>query len=851
MADGRIEIDTRINDSGLQTGLRDIQNSLQGTGKKMKAVGKNLTAFVTTPILGLGTAAVLAGANFEEGMSKVAAISGATEGELKKLEDQAKFFGATTKFSATEAADGMSFLAMAGFKTNDILDAMPGMLSLAAAGALELGAAADITSNIMSGFGIEASKSGHVADVLAYAASNANTDVSQLGEAMKYLAPSAKTLGWSIEESTAAVMAFGDAGIQGGMAGQAFASSMSRLAKPTTKMQGLMDDLGIEFFDAEDKMKSMPELIGHLEEKMDGLTPKQKAAAISTLFGAEAFKHWATLLEKGSDELDKNTKALEKADGAADKMAKKMADNAKGDFKTFMSALEGMAIIIYEKLRPSIREFIQFITNLVRKFEKLSPTAQNIILIIAGIAAAIGPVILLAGLFASAIGALIPVIGAISLPVVAVIAAIVAFGAALVAAYMQSEEFRNKVNTIFNAIKDIAVQVFEAVVTFIQEKIAQIKQFWDEHGTQILEAVTNVFNGIKSIIEFIMPAVLLVVDFVWSSIKQVINGALNIIMGLVKVFTGLFTADWGLLWEGIMQLLGGAIEFILGLMNLSFLGGIKKILVSLAKSAGKTIAGMAKNIIGFFKGLWTNSVNAVNGMATGVVKWFTNIYTKAQSVFGTLRTFGASIFNSIKQTIVNIAQGIWQGFTSKISSMAASVKHTFQGIWSTAKSIFGKVKDAITKPIETAKSVVKAAIDKIKGFFSNMKVKIPMPHFDFSVGSKEIAGIKVPFPKVNVDWYAKGALFPANSPRLVGIGDNKQYQEAALPLSPNVLGFIANKISDHMPQGDNGSNGGNTLPDNMEARILIGGHETKGLIKFITKEQNGLKTKASRGLRGN
>jgi len=399
----------------LQRRMQEAGQSFQNVGDKMKNIGSQMSMKVTAPILALGAAAMKAGADFEEGMDKVAAVSGATGDEFDKLRDLAKKLGAETKFSATEASDGMQFLAMAGFKTNDILAAMPGMLDLAAAGALELGAAADITSNVMSGFGIEATKAGHISDVLAKAAASANTDVSQLGEAMKYLAPSASTLGWTMEEATAAVMALGDAGIQGSLAGQAFGTSLTRLAKnPTPKMKKALDELGFAFFDATGKMKSMPEIVAGLETGMEGWTEKQKAATLTTIFGAEAFKHWAVLLDKGSNALGKNTEMLIGADGAAAQMAKTMSDNTKGQIKTLMSALEGLAIQLSEILLPTINSIVEKLTEWARKFAEFSPEAQKTALVIAAIAAAMGPLLVVTGLTISSIGSIIGVFGAAS-----------------------------------------------------------------------------------------------------------------------------------------------------------------------------------------------------------------------------------------------------------------------------------------------------------------------------------------------------------------------------------------------------------------------------------------------------
>ncbi|MGF9903624.1 phage tail tape measure protein [Bacillus paranthracis] len=330
--------------------------------------------------VGVGAAVagvVKAGASYEKQMSKVKALTGASTGEMKQLDAQAKHLGSTTKFSASEAADGMAFLGMAGYKTKDIMAAMPGLLDLAAAGAMDLGSAADITSNIMSGFGLSADKTGHAADVLALAASNANTDVGQLGEAMKYLAPTAKSVGWSMEESTAAVMAMSDAGIQGSMAGQAFGSSLTRLADPTTKMRKVMDELNLSFFDSEGKMKPLPQLVGEIQDKTKHLTQEQKAARLSTLFGAEAYKHWAVLLEAGGEKLGKNTEMLKHADGAAKQMADTMSDNLVGSWDNFLSKLEGVAIAIFTRIAPALRWLVDGMAGILEWTLKLLDGSSN------------------------------------------------------------------------------------------------------------------------------------------------------------------------------------------------------------------------------------------------------------------------------------------------------------------------------------------------------------------------------------------------------------------------------------------------------------------------------------------
>lgn len=390
----------------LSKNLSRVGTKLHDTGQKARMTGRTMTTSVTLPIVGLGVATLKTAADFEASMSKVAAISGATGDELKSLENQAKELGRTTKFSASEAAEAQTFLAMAGFKSNQILKAMPGLLSLAAAGNLDLGRAADIASNIMSAFTIKAENAGHVSDVLAEASANANTNVEQLGTAMQYLGPVSNALGWSLEEATSAVMALSDAGLQGEKAGAAFSTSLTRISKPTKEASKVMENLGMKFFTAEGKMKTMPKVIEEIERGTKGLTNEQKAAALSTIFGQEAYKAWEVLLQKGSKSLEKNTKMLVEADGASKRMADTMSKNTKGSFKEFQSAAEGLAIELGDVLLPIANDLLKTVTDWTRGFSELDRETQKQILTMAGLAAAAGPVLMGLGSITTGVGLL-------------------------------------------------------------------------------------------------------------------------------------------------------------------------------------------------------------------------------------------------------------------------------------------------------------------------------------------------------------------------------------------------------------------------------------------------------------
>lgn len=375
----------------METGLQGFSDKTGKLADGFGTAGRKMTMGITLPIVGAGAAIIKTGIDFDKSMSKVQALSGATAEEMAKMEGQAKQLGETTVFSASQAADAQAFLAMAGWDVADIYDAMPGLLSLAAAGQMELGRTADITSNIMQAFAINAGEAGRVSDVLAAAASNSNTDVEMLGEAMEYAAPTANVFGWSLEETTAAMMKFGDAGIQGGKAGQAWSTSLQRLSKPTKAMREMMEELNIQFFDANGVMQPLPDLVGEIEKATKGMNDEQQANVITTLFGNQAFKHWAILMEQGSDSLREQTTELQNSEGAAKQMADTMLDNGYGSAIEFKSALEGLAITLSEHLMPNFITATEKATDLVRWFGALDRDTQKYILTAAGIAAVLGP----------------------------------------------------------------------------------------------------------------------------------------------------------------------------------------------------------------------------------------------------------------------------------------------------------------------------------------------------------------------------------------------------------------------------------------------------------------------------
>ena len=380
---------------------------LKKAGGKLDSIGNMLTIGVTTPLIGVGTAAIMAGNDFEAQMSRVKAISGATASEFEDLEQQAIDLGAATSFSATESAEAMENLASAGFSVSEITAAMPGMLALAASSGEDLASSADIASSTLRAFGLEAGEAGHVADVLAKNAADTNAAIMDTGYAMKYVAPVAHSAGWSLESVTAAIGKMADEGIRGETAGTTLRSALVRMMNPTDEMAEAMEALGITFYDAEGKMKPLSTIIDELQSSTADLTDEQRDSRIATLFGTEALSGMSILLKSSKEELDNLTEGLVNSDGASKKFAETMLDNTKGSIEEMNGSLETAGITIQKTLAPWITKVAGKVTDLANEFSDLEPEVQGNILKFGGIAIASGPVIKGLGKVTSGVGSLV------------------------------------------------------------------------------------------------------------------------------------------------------------------------------------------------------------------------------------------------------------------------------------------------------------------------------------------------------------------------------------------------------------------------------------------------------------
>lgn len=382
----------KVEQKGEQT-ANNATSRLNKIGSGLEKVGGKLTTHISVPLLAVGTIAAKTGMDFEAEMSRVKAISGATGDQFKMLEDQALSLGQSTAFSASEVAEGMENLASAGFSTNEIMEAMPGLLDLAASSGEDLATSSEIAASTLRGFGLEASKTGHVADVLAKNAAATNAAVADTGEAMKYIAPNARAAGLSLEEVTAAIGELANAGIKGSQAGTTLRSALVRLAKPSDPAATAMERIGFTAFDSSGKMKSLATIMGELNEKTKNLTDEQKQNTIATIFGTEALSGMTVLMQGGKEGLTDLTEQFKNCDGAAKEMAETMQDNTKATIEQAGGALETASIKMLNIVAPAIKDVADGIGNLADKFSALSPETQELILKMGMVAIAAGPVL--------------------------------------------------------------------------------------------------------------------------------------------------------------------------------------------------------------------------------------------------------------------------------------------------------------------------------------------------------------------------------------------------------------------------------------------------------------------------
>lgn len=527
---------------------------MQDVGGKVEGVGKKLLP-VTGAVVGLGVAAVKTAADFDAAMSQVAAVSGASGEDLERLRKKAREMGEQTKFSASEAAEAMNYMAMAGWKTEDMLNGIEGIMSLAAASGENLGSVSDIVTDALTAFGLSAADAGHFSDVLAQASSNANTNVGMMGSTFQKVAPVAGALGYSVEDMSLAIGLMANASIKAEVAGTSLKTALANMAKPTDAQAAAMKQYGISLTNADGTMKSFGEVVNNLRSSLGGLSEAEQVAAASTIFGKESFAGMLAIVNASDADFNKLTDAVYNCDGAAKNMADTMQDNLPGQLEILKSQLDELAISVGEILMPVIRDIVTHLQNFMDKLNGMSEEQQKTVVVIGLLAAALGPVIIIIGTLIQSIGAIMTVapavatalgtvkiaIAAIGGPVTIVIAVITALVLKLIHAYNTSEEFRNKVNAVFDAVGNkvnaainTIIGVFHSGIAYYKNAVSDIRAAWSE--------LVSWFSGKVSDFVSIGKNVLM---GLWNGINDKVGWLKSKVKGVVDKIKSWFTGKDG------------------------------------------------------------------------------------------------------------------------------------------------------------------------------------------------------------------------------------------------------------------------------------------------------------------
>lgn len=663
---GYLDLDTSKFKKGFQSALSDLKtfsdrsNSLTdrtaALGSALTSVGSTLTKTVTVPLVGLGATAVTVAAGFESAMSTVGAISGATGEDLNDLSDKAIEMGSKTKFSASEAAEAMQYMAMAGWKTEDMLSGIEGIMSLAAASGEDLATTSDIVTDALTAFGLSAQDAGRFSDVLAAASSNANTNVSMLGESFKYVAPVAGSLGYTAEDTAIALSLMANAGIKGSQGGTALRGSLTRLINPSKEAAGVMKEYGISLTNTDGSMKSLIDVMGMLREKMGGLSEAQQAQIAATLFGQESMSGMLAIINASEADYNKLTEAIYGSEGAATSMAETMQDNLGGQITILKSTLEGLMISIGNILLPMVKDVVQVVQNVATWLNNLSESQKENIVRIAEFAAMLGPFLLVFGKLVTGVSnamgyfkalngvisagqGILAALGGSFAPILAGIAAVIAAVIALKAAW----------ETNFMGIQEKTAEMAEA-----------LQGIWDA----ILDGVQSFFQFLTHLWESNWGNCQDIFSAIWKSIQVIFESFLDVLVNTFQLFENIFTGNWQGAWQNVLNIGKSIWNAIAAFIEAS----LKTIVVA---------------VVNIGSGLYSAATTVFNKVKEG----FQNVWNQIKSWFNTAKEDPVNAINSIGPKMLSVGKNIINSLWSGLKSAWNAVKSWAQGIASWLTSV--------------------------------------------------------------------------------------------------------------------------------------------------------------------
>lgn len=710
-----------------------LSTRFQNLGSSVSKIGSTFTKTLTLPLVGIGTAATSVAATFEESMSKVEAISGATSEEMGALTDKAIEMGAKTKFSAKESADAFTYMAMAGWDAGQMIDGISGIMSLAAADGLDLATTSDIVTDALTAFGLQASDSAHFADVLAQASSSANTNVSLLGESFKYIGPVAGSLGMSVEDVSLALGLMANSGIKGSQAGTALRASLTNLVKPTEAMQNTMEELGIEVTNSDGSMKSLKEIMDILRSSFSTLTEAEQANAAATIFGKEAMSGMLAIINSSESDYNNLADAIGNASGRADEMAETMMDNLSGAIEELKGAIESLMIKLGTALTPVIRDIAELITKVVEKLNTLSDEEIQQIVKIAAIVAAIGPVLVIVGKVISIIGTvisvgsklfagikavvtlisgvLIPAITSIGAPVLVVIAIIGALIAVGVALYKNWGEISAGAKEAWGSIKETVGNAIDAM-----------GEFFSNLGKSVSDIISSIGDWLSNLGSSISNFFSDLVDKVSSFISSIGSWLSNLASSIGGFFESLFS-NIGAWFKNITETIGNFFSELGEKVSTAISeiwGNIVEWGTNMVNKAKEIASGFVDAFVGFFKNLVQNVKDTISGMIDMITSWGTSILNTASKIGGGFTSAITSGIQKVGSFFSDIFTDILDSVTNLGPKIFEAGKNVIMSLWEGMKSIFSSVVNWITNSLSNLFKPISNMLDKVLSPVKNL-----------------------------------------------------------------------------------------------------------------------------------